>query len=573
MKRKLALMLVISLILSLGAFSTVSFAATDTIVTTGADLKEALTNCKGGTVTIAGEDTLADGTKGIILPDNYSPVSGFYGTIRGVDDKNNIQLATTSGSEHGLISSINTGDSTTTIENLVLKGVGTDGNSTISTQLHSTAGTAALIGYVNKSTATVIIKNVTNHVNVTDSTKNAGGLIAYIYGGSVTIENCLNDGNITSSKGKSGGFVGSGRAGSLTVKDSVNYGVITGSDRAGGIYGGAYNTSTGYITLTIEKCANYGSILSHTKNAGGIAGSGSVATVSKSFNAGNVESNYRYAAGILASTGSSSIVTDSFNVGSISVKGDAQSAGSVFGIASGDAVVSNCYNLGDFIAYNSEKDKYYSPYAITDSETSGSKNNYYTNDVEVKDAKDIATKTTIEELATDFLSNLNPAGGDPVWCYTEDPSYNYSLPQIIGNEFVNDKNKDWYKAPEEEITVGPASDDILFAKGEDTEFDAQLAEDGITGGYAIVASKFTVPSGEFKFGMLLSEEDLGEDLTFENENYSADAKGKNHCEGAFGILFYGNKLKNGNTYYVRPYVLFNGIYTYGAPTSFVFSAE
>ena len=546
MKRKLALVLVVALILSLGTFSTVSYAADaaeDITVYTGEQFVTALTANKGATITIEGTEDCADGTKGIVIPNTYQTLSGYNGNIIGVENCNTIQLAETSGNEKSLFGRLSSGN--LNISNINIVGAGSGGKGTITTgYVYTTSSSAVnttspLICYANG--VKVTLNKVTNYVDVDTGKDVIGGLIGFVRNGSVEINDCKNYGDMTSTN-RAGGILAYGRGTStvVTIRHSSNHGKITGG-AIGGIYGSDFGTSD-YIDITIENCYNDGVILYGTSGSvGGIAGNAYSADISKCYNAGTV-TGYKFAGGIVGNSSSSSTVystvSNCFNVGNISyaISASNVSSGTVCGIARGSyGVVENCYNLGDLTSMNGVE----RIYPISNSKTAGCVNNYYTN-TEKSDSSTIGTPTTIEGLATDFLSNLNPAEGEPVWYYTEDSSYNYSLPQIIGNEFVNDKNNDWYIAPEEEITVGPASDDILFAKGED---------------------------------MLFSEEDLGEDLTFENENSSADAKGKNHCEGAFGILFYGNKLKNGNTYYVRPYVLFNGTYTYGAPTSFVFSAE
>ena len=94
MKKHIALMLVIMLILpQLLAF--MPLAANDSIIIkTGAEFKALVVKANfGKTFIIEGTETLADGSTGIVLDSKQSSVSTFYGTLRGVDGKNNIQIS------------------------------------------------------------------------------------------------------------------------------------------------------------------------------------------------------------------------------------------------------------------------------------------------------------------------------------------------------------------------------------------------------------------------------------------------------------------------------------------------
>ncbi len=97
-----------------------------------------------------------------------------------------------------------------------------------------------------------------------------------------------------------------------------------------------------------------------------------------------------------------------------------------------------------------------------------------------------------------------------------------------------------------------------------------FVSDEITGGYLIVVTKFDIPASikTYTYGMLLSEENIDFD-----EDNSVIAPAEKNKNGAFGILFYGNKFKEGKTYYVRPYIERNGAYTLGKITEFVFRGE
>ncbi len=139
----------------------------------------------------------------------------------------------------------------------------------------------------------------------------------------------------------------------------------------------------------------------------------------------------------------------------------------------------------------------------------------------------------------------------------------------FGNIYYSDYSSIWkyscYDSGDELIPkITFVKDPVVFAGKDDS------VTDEITGGYSIVVTKFAVPASVtgYTYGMLLSEENI--DFDEDNSIIAPAEKNKN---GAFGILFYGNKFKEGKTYYVRPYIERNGAYTLGKITEFVFRAE
>ena len=83
--------------------------------------------------------------------------------------------------------------------------------------------------------------------------------------------------------------------------------------------------------------------------------------------------------------------------------------------------------------------------------------------------------------------------------------------------------------------------------------------------FILAVSKFntsllTAPE-TLEYGMLISDEELSDELTI--ENCALKAYGVKNINGSYGILFHGNKILPGKTYYIRPYVYYNGNYQYG----------
>lgn len=571
MKRILCMVCIFAMVLSLcnvAVFASET-PAYDYLITNGEQFYQYLVTERdttyGKVFYINGNDTLADGSKGIDLTkadlnpsksgnQAYSSQSQFYGTIIGVNDANNIQI------DKWLFNSPSLTADNVLIENIVLKGNKADGTGTI----QSTANAGALFQAVATNyKGTITLKNITNYLDVatTGASSYAGGLIGYTRYRTLTIENCKNYGDITSPI-YAGGMVGYAYDNKGTYTNCANYGEVVSQCNAGGIVG------RGFSEITL--CANYGSInttataLANTSGTGGIIGYGATGTITSCFNAGNVTSNGT--TGGIIGTGATVnvIVTDCFNIGNVSSTSSVEdyNAGGIFGYNKDKSnnTVTNCYNAGVTV-YQIGKGR-------ENTVNTACVNNYYISDTDLEQV--IGTPITLVNL-----SKLPaPFNAEP-WEKNDDGTY-YSLPQIKGNTYYADETDGWYiggdsgeepeQPGEDVITVGPASENVLFAKGEDTSFDESLAGEGITGGYAIVAAKFEVPAGVtgYTYGMFISEDS--------NFTTKKDAVAENNYNGAFGILFWG-EMEDGTTYYVRPYVCYNGNYTYGIDTSFVFNAE
>ncbi len=487
MKRKLALMLVVSLILSLGAFSTVSFAAEDEIIiATGEEFKEEVTASNFGRTFIIQDD--------IVLPEDYVSVVGFYGTLKGAGDgKKSIQI------DKPLFASFN---GNTTIENISLKTA--EGDTLTTTVANYGALVCSISGNYN-----YVIDKVANYCALSSSKNYVGGLIGLIEGGTVTLSNCSNYANITSTGRYVAGIVGA----AITEEGE---------------------------TLNLN--------------------------VTKSFNAGNI-SGGRFTCGIIGiadKTNASNEVSHCFNVGNLTTS-STNAAGGVAGIVitneKGKATVNYCYNAGRMtgntvvIARVAAKG-YFNGY---------SENCYYIGPCADNENTSVGKEKTIKQLA----SGLKRLGFDTdIWEYSKtDENNKYSLPQIKGNPFVT-TDETWYV---ESVTNVVISDTTYFSPVDVEEVDPSYNEENEEyESYAVVLTKFELPRGveTFTYGMLLSEQE-----EFDEKTASAIAKGKKEVYGAFGILFYGNKFVGGNTYYVKPYVEIDGVYTLGNSMPFKFPVE
>lgn len=551
-------------------------------ITTGDEFADTVFNEKYLYV-IEGSETLNDGSKGIVLPEDYTCLNKTVkGVIKGVDNKNNIQLT----SNTPLF--MNTVAKYLCINNINLKGQENDGSGDIKIGTEYYAGTGAdykangvLICY-SAGAFDLVIKNVNNYVNMWSDTavqsgiRYTGGLIGRRVSGITLIENCANYGKMDvsniGSAGNSfpaaGGFLGqlcssSGALTKLKVENSGNYADISmKSYSAGGILG---NNLGEAAKIDISRCSNYGNITSTSSNGtGGIIGACAGNTVvEKSFNAGKI-SAVSYAAGILGrssvvagsnsyGTGANStfIVENSFNAGEIT---GSRIAG-IMRRGTGKLIVRYCYNLKPLSGQNSSE--------ITDVAFSSGDGNYHINTG--KSSEDSYIERA--KLATNLPSLFN----NNIWEYTfSDESNKFSFPQIIGNTFVYNNDDTFYVEKFEiRIKTGDYNFTSDMTKEADERFIDIVAGKKLKTPYVIVPAVFRVSPGvaeNFTYGMLVSQNYSGESLT--KDTASVFAKGDKHINGAYGVLFHGN-MKEGDTYYVRPYVEFNGEYYYGSATSFV----
>lgn len=580
MKKVLCLVLTCMLVLS--AFGTIAFASEDEIITTGAEFKTKVKSANfGKTFIIKGTETLADGSKGIILPDDYNSVALFHGTIKGEAGINNIQTTVP------IFSSVSSSSATTdtVLENLVIKTNTPNGKGEI-VLTGTENGWGVLVGNCNAARK-LVIDGVTNYVSINSAAKlGLGTILGYAgAGATVEIKNCVNYGAVTGTSANTsfgaGGIVGSISKGSFTISNCENHGTITSVVKTAGILG---NRATASGTDLITECANYGAIICNSIATSGTYGASGIATsyvnkIEKSFNAGSITSTCS-AGGIFAGFATASNdegakgynVIDCFNAGAVtsSATSTFYAGGVTGGYSNTNFVIQNCYNLGNVTG--GEK-----TYDVGYAKNNGNKfwsGNYRINAI---DDEESANAFTGKYITLNDLAKALPEGfSSDVWTYTEDAEYNYSLPQLKDNLFTNIVNDAWFFEVQEDVTeVTVSTHPLTFSSATDPSF-VPTTEEGeeITGGYSVVAARFVLPTGvtanDVEFGMLVSKRVSGEELTAETCTKKAVAA--KQYNGAFGILFYGDMV-DGDTYYVRPYVKYNDAYTYGDASSFVFDAE
>lgn len=419
MKKHIAIMLVIMLLLpQIVTFTSLS-ADGDIVITTGAEFVEKFKTFSGKTFIIDGTETLPDGSKGIIIPTTYKTQSSFYGTVRGIDGKNNIQVPT-------MLLTANAAAGESLFENLIFKGDKKDGTGSISVT-PSGNGVGVLIGQAALGPK-LTVKNVINYVNVNLSVNNKQA--AGIVGRStkhLVIENCINYGNISATgtgTAYAGGIIGY-TEGQATITLCYNYGTVNSkASYAGGIIG--YGKATNVIN-----CANYGEVknevTSGTAGVGGIAGYG--ANVSGSFNAGKVTSALM-AGGILGHSADAAVTVDNcFNVGEVKstdTSGTYFAGGIAGSIASTLYTVTNSYNAGTVTGTGAKQ--------IGDTKTNDQdilcEGNLYVSDTDLGEV--IGTNITSEALSSSLPSNFSSS----VWEIVSSElmgEKGYTYPQIKNN--------------------------------------------------------------------------------------------------------------------------------------------
>ena len=121
---------------------------------------------------------------------------------------------------------------------------------------------AGLIAYASACT----IRDCAVYVDVTAAGTHAGGVAAYITGGT-TLEACTSYGAICGASGV-GGLVGVSYSGEDTIKNCTNFGAVT------SVSSGTYGTGglIGRLAGTLTESVNYGSVTSADRYTGGLAG-------------------------------------------------------------------------------------------------------------------------------------------------------------------------------------------------------------------------------------------------------------------------------------------------------------
>ena len=325
-KKYIALMLILTLILPNAAFLTAFADEEPIIITTGQEFVASVVSENfGKNFVISGTEILDDGSLGIILPDIFASVEGFYGKLTGTSDKNNIQMSSKS-----LFSTFGAGE--TKISNLVLKGATKD--YTMS-PVGNEKDFGVLVSEISDAAAQVEITDIVNYVNISNPSRRLalGGIVGFVKNTGITIKNCVNFGDIAVSHDtvSVGGILGGANAaGVILIENCANYGDFSGNkayNYMGGIYGRTFEynkTDTPATSFTITRCSNYGNLTGSTVSSaysGGIACLVYKATISECFNVGTIISGGRYASGILAigrsTTPGDTLVTDCFNLGKI----------------------------------------------------------------------------------------------------------------------------------------------------------------------------------------------------------------------------------------------------------------
>lgn len=519
MKKYLALIIVMALLLP-QLMTIPSLADSDeVIIRTGAEFQSTEMKNASKIYIIEGTETLADGSIGIVLPDDYSPKTDFMGTIKGVHGKNNIQTTKT------LISSVGA-TGVVRFENLVLKGPDSDGTGTIS----STTNAGVLVSQVAAASAyPVEFDNITNYVNVTLTANNyaAAGILGFARYRAVSFKNCVNHGNMTSS-GSADNTAGGILANARDTKDVAvffdscyNYGKIISSGFAGGIFGRNYNST---LTISATNCGNFGEVSSigafsaTPRGAGGIGGT--YVNVSNSFNAGEIDSTM-LAGGILGTALNSDLIIENcFNIGNITTTDSTDTywaSGIVASYAATNVTVENSYNAGVISGAETRQ--------IVDPKTSAQDalctGNYYAGNTDLSQA--VGTNITFDDLATalptEFSSDIwEILPADLLGDYINDdincPS-GYRYPQIKGN-WIDHKF---------EADNGSYTDYRSSLKGEITNVSSgwELSENVSDGMYVYTSSnsgtklvkRFTYPA---LFGSTL----IAGDMTPSSEELSFD---------------------------------------------------
>jgi len=206
------------------------------------------------------------------------------------------------------------------------------GNTTASSKTGSSYA-GGLIGYVDNST--IEDSYASGEVISGDD---AGGLVGYVYD-STTINNCYATGSVTASSDDSasaGGLVGR-IVDNSTIKDSYASGEVISKYNAGGLVGGASDS-------TITNCYATGLITASSDNyssAGGLIGYSTNSTIEDSYASGEVISKYN-AGGLVGGIDDNSTIKDSYASGEVISK---YNAGGLVGGAS-DSTITNCYATG-----------------------------------------------------------------------------------------------------------------------------------------------------------------------------------------------------------------------------------
>lgn len=327
----------------------------------------------------------------ITIDGNFEPFGSFSGSLKGYDTE--------------------TGSAKKRTINLTINQPGTD-----------------KVGLFKELTGSAQIDSIVIEGSVSGNSI-VGAVAGTSSSGNISITNCVNKADITTTANNTGGIIGSlSVGGTATPKINLcsNLGNITSSaSNVGGIIGYPNINST---TVGISNCSNYGNVVG-ASNVGGIVGA-AYAGVTKSFNAGCVESLSGGAGGIACVTSKTNDpISYCYNVGNVTASSIAGGIAYGPGNASSSILVKFCYYAGESLIGNNNV------FPITSSNSLSSvTNNFY---VLENNTNEIAgtTSVTSEELSDPNNSNtkilLNGEDDENKFIMTEDFDY----PQIPTNLF------------------------------------------------------------------------------------------------------------------------------------------
>ncbi len=168
-------------------------------------------------------------------------------------------------------------------------------------------------GFIGKANS-ICVKNLTITGTIISKNGHAGGICGNVLDSNSIIDNCYNYATVKSYSSDDisgvGGFIGNGQA---TITNSSNYGEIIAEQCAGGLSGRG-------LEFTVINCANFGSVTSNTRIAGGILGFYNAGSdglnIYNSYNTGKI-SGQTYTGGIIGYIYASAQIKNVYNIGQI----------------------------------------------------------------------------------------------------------------------------------------------------------------------------------------------------------------------------------------------------------------
>jgi len=277
-----------------------------------------------------------------VYVDSDRDYQGLFGYVTGIVQNLSVQNSFIKGNNSvGAIAGLNTGK----IENCkvafnevtgVNKIGGAVGNTVSASTLSSVNSVeckivgedyvGGIVGYVNDNVDMNICKNSSS----VEGKKFVGGISGITFFGCNVLSN-TNTGNI---KGQDsvGGIIGYSQA---TVEQSVNEGNIEGNDNSGGLIG------INYSMANISRSYNKGNVTGKN-NIGGIVGVNN-ATITSTYNRGDIEASLSKAGGVVGQNSKDSFVYSSYNTGKVTSKGSyAGIAGGNFGSITNSFYLDTC---------------------------------------------------------------------------------------------------------------------------------------------------------------------------------------------------------------------------------------